>query len=462
MKQNMQDMTRGPLAKQVLMFSLPLILSNLLQVLFNMSDIAVVGRYAGAIPLGAVGSTTTTVTLFTGFLMGLGGAVNILVARYYGSRDEKQLEETVHTSAVICLAAGLIIALLGQVFSHRLLVMLNTKSELIELAKLYLRIYFLGMPALAVYNFGNAVFSALGDTKRPLLYLTLAGVINIVLNLFFVIECGMDVDGVAIASVISQYVSAILVVAALIKRRDICRLSFRALRLTPDKTKAVLMLGIPAGIQNAIFHIANMFIQSGVNSFDATMVAGDAAAANADSIVYTAMSAFYTACSSFMSQNYGAGRHGRMMRCYRISLAYSFGAGAVLGLMLVAAAPQFLSLFSPDSAVVSAGIKRLTIMGASYSFSAFMDCTIAASRSLGKSFVPTFIVIMGSCVFRIVWIYTVFAYFGTISSLYLLYIFSWSITATAEIMYFSAVVRKKLPGLARLKGRRGIRRAKAA
>ncbi len=445
MKQNLQNMTRGPLGKQIIAFSIPLVLSNLLQVLFNMSDIAVVGRYAGPIPLGAVGSTTTVVALFTGFLIGLGGAVNILVARYFGSRDNKQLGDTIHTAAIICLIAGIVIMVAGQICSRGILVLLKTKNELVDLAELYLKIYFLGMPALAVYNFGNAVFSAIGDTKKPLLYLALAGVINVVLNLYFVIVWHLDAAGVAIASVISQYVSAVLIVVSLARAKGDYALSLRKLRITGDKAKDILVLGIPAGLQGSIFHISNMFIQLGVNTFDATMVAGNSAAANADNIVYTVMSAFYTACSSFMSQNYGAGRPVRMMQCYRVSLAYSFAAGAVLGIALVIFAPQFLSLFSPDPEVINAGMSRMMIMGLSYAFSAFMDCTISAARSLGESFVPTIIVIVGVCVFRVVWIYTVFAYFGTISSLYTLYIFSWFITAAAEILYFKSVVHKKLP-----------------
>lgn len=444
MKHALRDLTYGPLEKQILMFSFPLMVSNVLQVLFNMSDIAVVGRYAGSISLGAVGSTTTTVALFTGFLMGLGGGVNVLVARYFGSHDQKQLAETVHSSALICLIAGLIITFLGLAFSHRLLTLLNTKEELIASADLYLRIYFLGMPALAVYNFGNAVFSAIGNTKRPLFYLALSGVINVLLNLFFVIYCDMDVAGVAIASVISQYISAVLIISALIKSHAAYSLKLSRLRISWDKAKAILTIGIPAGIQNAIFHIANMFIQSGVNSFDATMVSGNSAAANADGLVYTVMSAFYTACSSFMGQNYGAGRKDRVLKSYRISLCYSFGFGAVLGLLLIILAPEFLSIFTKESAVISAGMKRLTIMGFSYAFSAFMDCTIAASRSLGKSLIPTFFVIIGSCVFRVIWIFTVFAYFKTISSLYLLYIFSWIITASAEIIYFRHICRQQL------------------
>lgn len=436
MRENAKDLTVGPLGKQILFFSVPLMISNLLQVLFNMADVAVVGRFAGAMALGSVGSTTTLVTLFTGFLIGMGNGVNVLVARYFGSRREKEIKETVHTAVILCLLSGVCILLVGLTLSRTILGLLNTKPELIDGAELYLRIYFLGMPALAVYNFGNAVFSAVGDTKKPLLYLAVSGVLNIILNLVFVIGYGMDVAGVAAASVISQYFSAVMVVLSLAWNKEAYGLRFSALAINKSKARVILGIGLPAGVQNAIFQLANLFIQAGVNSFDAVMVSGNAAAANADGLVYDVMAAFYTACGSFMGQNYGAGKRKRVIRSYFISLAYSFGFGAAIGLSLVALGPQFLSLFTKEPAVAAAGMKRLTIMGCSYGFSAFMDCTIAASRGLGKSMVPTIIVIMGSCVFRIIWIYTVFAYFGTIASLYMLYIFSWGITALAEILYF--------------------------
>lgn len=442
------NLTEGSLGKQILLFSLPLIISNVLQVLFNMSDIAVVGRYAGPTALGAVGSTTTLVTLFTGFLIGMGCGVNVLVARYFGARKEKDLEETIHTSAIVCLVAGLIVLLFGVLFSHSLLTLLHTKEELIDGAALYLRIYFLGMPALALYNFGNAVFSAVGDTKKPLYFLMAAGTLNVILNLFFVIVCNLNVAGVAIASVISQYISAVLTLCALLRSRDeIYGLRFSSLRLSGHKLKNILALSIPSGFQYAIFQIANLFIQVGVNSFDAVVVEGNSAAANADGLVYDVMAAFYTACSSFMGQNYGARKRDRVLKSYLVSLAYSFGFGAVLGILLVIFGRPFLSLFTTEDIVVEAGMRRLTIMGFSYAISAFMDASIAASRGLGKSLIPTVIVILGSCVFRIIWVYTIFAYFGTITSLYLLYVFSWSITAIAEMLYLAKCYKQQMQNL---------------
>ena len=438
------NMTEGSLGKSILLFSLPLMLSNLLQILFTMSDVAVVGRFAGSLALGAVGSTTTLVMLFTGFLVGLGSGVNVLVARFVGARDEKNTHETVHTSAILCLLIGMLIMGLGQLLARPLLTLLGTKPDLIEGAVLYLRIYFLGIPALAVFNFGNAVFSAVGDTKRPLIYLTSAGFINVGLNLLFVIVFRLDVAGVALASITAQYLSAILTVGSLFRAHGMHALRFCYLGIHADKALRVLALGIPSGFQNAIFHIANLFIQAAVNSFDTVTVAGNAAAANADGLVYDMMAAFYTTCASFMSQNFGAGKRDRILKSYVISLAYSFALGAVLGGLLLLFGRPFLSLFATDPAVIEAGMLRLTVMGMTYCVSAFMDCSIAASRGIGKTLWPTVIVIMGSCVFRVIWVYTVFACFNTIPSLYLLYIFSWYITAIAEIIYFTHSYRKRM------------------
>lgn len=439
-----RNLTKGNLWKQIFVFSLPLMISNLLQVLFNMADIAVVGRFAGSTALGAVGSTTTLVTLFTGFLIGMAGGVNVLIARYLGAKKPKSVEEAAHTAVIICQLTGIVIMAAGLLFAYDILHLLHTKDELIAGAALYLRIYFLGMPALAIYNYGNAVFSAAGNTKKPLYYLTFAGIVNIVLNLFFVIVCRMDVAGVALASVISQYISAILILISLFRSKEVYGLCFSKLRLNGKMASAILTIGLPSAVQYGIFQLANLFIQFGVNSFDATMVAGNSAAANADGLVYDVMAAFYTACSSFIGQNYGARNKDRVRKTFLITLTYSFGAGAVIGLVLELFGRQFLGLFTSEAAVIDAGMNRLVIMGFSYAVSAFMDNAIAASRGLGKSVVPTIIVIMGSCVFRIIWVYTVFAYFRTVPSLYLLYIFSWSITAMVEMLYFRKVYRSQM------------------
>lgn len=434
-------MSQGSLWRKILIFSLPLMASQLLQVMFNMADVAIVGRFSSSAAMGSVGSTTILVTLFTGLLIGMGSGVNVLVARAIGAGDKREAAETVGSSLIICTALGILISAVCLTLARPMLELINTKDELIEGAILYFRIYSLGMPALGIFNFGNAVLSAEGDTRRPLVYLTVSGGLNVILNLVFVLGLGMAADGVAWASIISQYLSAALVIVRMSRDRSACGLRAEIIRIYPDRARAILALGIPAGLQNAIFAVANLFIQSAVNSFDHIMVEGNAAAANSDSIVYNVMGAFYTACSTFMGQNLGAGKRRRVMESYIISLVYSFAAGAIMGGLLMLFGRQFLAMFTTEAAVAEAGMHRIMIMGASYMVSAFMDCTIAASRGIGKSLWPTVIVILGSCVFRVVWVYTIFAHFGTIPSLYLLYVFSWSITAIAEIAYFAAAWR---------------------
>ena len=387
------QMTTGSLWKNILLFSLPLMMTQVLEVLFNLSDVAIAGKFADYIALGAVGSTTLLVSLFTGFLIGMGAGVNVRAAHRLGAGDDEGVRMTVHSS-------------------------------------------------LLVYNFGSGILSACGETKRPLIYLSIAGALNVALNLFFVICCGMAASGVAAASVISQYLSAGLIVVHLVRRRDCCALRPSRKYISRKACADVLMLGIPAGIQNAVFAVANLFVQTGVNHFDAITVSGNSAAANADAIIFNVQAAIHTACASFISRNRGAGNHSRMMKSYAVSLTYSFAAGAILGGLLMLFGRGFLSLFANDAEVINAGMERLYIMGWSYPIAAFMDCTIAAARGIGRTVVPTIMVIMGSCVFRVVWVYTIFAHFQTITSLYLLYSFSWAITAVAEIAYFLPASRK--------------------
>ena len=416
-----------------------------------MADIAVVGKFAGSNALGSVGSTSILVTLFTSFLIGVGGGINVLVALHIGAGNKKEAKETITTAYVLCLCMGILLLIVGITGARGILSLMNTKPELIDGAVLYLRIYFLGLPAVGVYNCGNAILSAAGDTKKPLYFLSIAGVVNVALNLLLVIVFHLDVAGVAIASIISQYISAILITHALTHGDNVYTISLRHQTLRSlvlkDKLIAILKLGLPSGLQNMVFMFANLFVQVGVNSFSATMVAANSAAANADGPVYEVMAAFYVACSSFMGQNLGAKKKDRILKSYFVSLSYSFFIGLILGLTILFMGPDFLLLFTSDPAVIELGMYRLKIMSVSYAFSAFMDCTIAASRGLGKTVVPTFIVIMGSCIFRVIWIYTIFAYFKTIPSLYLLYIFSWTITAAAEIIYFQAIYRKEMRGV---------------
>ena len=447
MSNTSSDLTVGKLPKQILFLSLPLMMSNLLQVLFNISDVAVVGKFAGANALGSVGSTSILLTLFLAVPIGLAGGINVLTALAIGSKSKKDVSETVHSAAIISLIAGLMLLTVGMVFARHILQLLNTKEELINGAVAYLHIYFLGMPALSLYNFGNAVFSAGGNTKKPLLYLTIAGILNVILNLFFVIVLKIDVRGVAAASAISQYVSAFLIVKDLFRSHELYRLRWGEMRLATQKAKRILQIGIPSAFQYMIYSVANLFVQSGVNSFSATVVAGNSAAMNADNLVYDIMAAFYTVCGTFMGQNLGARNKDRVIKSYLISLLYSTLIAVIAGLLLVIFGHQFLGLFANEKDVVAAGMDRLVIMGLCYWLSAPMDCTTAATRALGKTVIPTIIMILGSCVFRIVWIYTVFAAFGTTTSIYLLYGVSWLITGIPEVLYFIYIYRRTVRDL---------------
>lgn len=439
-----RNLTEGSLFKGIFLYSVPLIFSNLMQVLFNIADVAVVGRFAGSQALGSVGSTTQILFLFTGLLMGLGGGVNVIVAFYIGSKSKKDLIDAIHSSFIVSMITGFILLVFGYALARPVLALIKTKPELLDGAVIYFKIYMLGMPGVALFNYGNAVLSAAGDTKRPLYYLSFAGIINIILNLFFVIVCKFSCAGVALASIISQYISALLVMIPLIRGRGLgdIKCSFKKLHLNREKTIRILKIGIPAGMQNAIFAIANTFIQMGVNSFDAVMVAGTAAGANLDNIIYSAMNGFYVACATFIGQNYGAGNKKRILHSMIISNFLAFAFGTIISVGLYVFGPQSLAVFTNDVEVIEAGMQRLSIMFFSYPIASFMDNTIAANRGLGKTSVPTIIVLLGSCVFRIIWVYTIFAWIGTIQSLFLLYIFSWAITAIAEMFYFIKIYRK--------------------
>lgn len=442
MKTYEMDMCTGSLWKKILIFSIPLMFTNILQVLFNMADVAVVGQFAGSIALGAVGSTSILIILFTGILIGLSSGVNALTALYIGSKKDDDVRETVHSSAIICFSVGLFIMVLGILFADVILSLLKTKSELITDAILYLRIYLIGMPAMALFNFGSAVLNAAGDTKRPLYYLSFAGVINVLLNLFLVIVFQMGVAGVAIASIISQYICATLVITLLMRSTENYKLSFSHLKIEPSKMRRILQIGIPSAFQYALFAFANLFIQSSVNSFDHVIVEGNAAAANSDPLVFDMMSAFYTACASFIAQNLGAGKKERILKTLYICTLYSCIMGCLLGFGIYIFRYSFLSLFTNSTAVVEAGLQRITIMTLTYGITAFMDCPMAASRGMGKTVLPTIFVIIGSCLYRIVWVYTIFENYHTIPVLYLAFPSSWIITGIAEIIYFIVIYRR--------------------
>ena len=414
---------QGSLFKTIFIFSLPLIFTNLLQVLFSFTDVAVLGRFASAESMGSVGSVAILVFMCTGFLTGIGSGVNSVAAFYIGADNKKSVSDTVHTSAILCVTAGVAVCVSGILFARPVLQLMGTKAILIDGSVTYFKIYMLGMPALAFYNFGNGILSASGDTKSPLKFLSISGVVNVVLDLVFVICFNMDIAGVAVASISSLYISAFLVFLKLYKRNDALAFRFKNLRLNKFILYKLIKICIPAGMQNVIFAFANIFIQVGINSFDAAMVIANSAAANSDTLVYNTMSAFYVAGSTAIAQNYGAqNKKGILKSCF-ISVAYSF------------------AVFTSEPHIIELGMERLTIMAFSYCLSAFMDAALASSRGLGETIIPTVIVIIGSCILRILWIYTVFGFFGTVLSLYLVFPVTWIITAAAEFIYFAKLYR---------------------
>ena len=444
MSSSAKSLTEGPLAKQILLVSLPLVLSNLLQVLFNMSDVAVVGRFAGSTALGSVGSTSIFVTLFTGFLIGLSNGINVLVARFYGARHADDVEKTVHSALLVSLAAGVLLLLIGLLGSPALLHLLNTKEDLYPGAVLYLRVYFLGMPALALYNYGNAIFSAIGETKKPLYYLCIAGALNILLNLFFVIVCHLDVVGVALASAISQCVSAFLVLRALTRVQDCYALDFHKVALDPATTKRILALGLPAGFQGILFSLSNVVIQSSVNTFGEVIMAGNSAAANIEQFVYVSMNAMYQATISFTSQNYGAGNYHRIRKIMIRAQGCVLVVGLVLGNAATLAGRVLLSIYTTSPPVIEAGLVRMGIVCTTYALCGMMDVMVGGLRGIGYSIMPMLVSLVGACGLRLLWIATIFQLpqFHTIQTIYWSYPISWAITFGVHVICFLWAMKK--------------------
>ena len=438
------EMTTGSLWKNILLFSLPLMGSQVLEVLFNLSDVAVVGRFADYMALGAVGSTTLLVTLFTGILIGMGAGVNVRVAHELGAGNKKGIEETIHTSLLLCAITGLLVCAICLLFSGRMLSMMNTKPELIDQAILYMKIYSLGMPAMAIYNFGNGVLSAIGDTKRPLIYLSIAGVVNVLLNLFFVISLNMDVAGVALATVISQVISAGLVFWCLVKSEGALKLRIRDLRISKVKLKRIAKIGLPAGMQGAVFSISNVLIQSSVNSFGSIAMAGNTASQNIEGFIYNAMNAIYQTNLSFTSQNYGGRKYKRIGRITLTCVGVVTAVGLGMGLAAFAAGESLLRIYSSDPEVIQFGLKRMAVFGTTYFLCGIMDTMVGSIRGLGSSVIPMCVSIIGVCGLRVLWIFTVFQWSRSLTTLYLSYPVTWVVTGAVHIACF-LMLKRKLP-----------------
>ena len=436
------DMCSGPLLGKILLFSVPLMLSGILQLLFNAADIIVVGRFAGNSALAAVGSTSALINLLINIFVGLSVGVNVLVARYYGGQKAQDVSETVHTAITTSLISGVILVVLGFVAAGPLLLLMGTPDEVLGQSVLYMRIYFVGMPALMVYNFGAAILRAIGDTRRPLYFLFAAGVVNVILNLFFVVGLGMGVDGVGWATVISEHISAFLVLKSLMDAPGSLKLSLRQLKIHKKKLKRIVKIGLPAGMQGAVFSISNVLIQSSVNSFGAIAMAGNTASANIEGFVYTAMNAVYQTNLSFTSQNLGGEKYSRINKIMYICLGVVTAVGMALGMSAVLGGNLLLGIYSSDAEVLGYGMLRLKIICGTYFLCGVMDCMVGSLRGMGYSVIPMFVSLTGACGFRVLWIFTVFALNRSLDVLYLSYPVSWIITAAAHLVTFWWIRRK--------------------
>ncbi|MBQ2823860.1 MAG: MATE family efflux transporter [Oscillospiraceae bacterium] len=439
------DMCSGSVFKKMLVFALPLMCSSVLQLLFNAADIVVVGRFAGDNSLAAVGSNTSLINLLTNVFIGLSIGANVLAARHYGADEVKELSKTVHTSMLLSVFSGFLLTVVGLLFAKQLLVLMKTPPEVLELAAVYLRIYFAGMPAMMIYNFGSALLRAVGDTKRPLYYLLFSGVINVILNLIFVIALKMDVAGVALATVISQCISAFLVVRCLMNEQGGMQLIFSELKFDVKKFLAIIRIGLPAGFQGVVFSFSNVVIQSSINLFGETVVAGNSAASNIEGFIYVAMNAFHQATISFTSQNIGAGKIERVNKIMLTGVACVFVTGAALGGIVLLFGRQLLGIYSESAAVIDAGMVRLSVVLTTYFLCGMMDVMVGSIRGMGYSVMPMIVSLIGACGLRLVWIATIFQIeqFHVIDTIYYSYPVTWTITFIAHLICF-AIVRKKL------------------
>ena len=436
------DMCSGPILKKILIFSIPLMLSGVLQLLFNAADVIVVGRFAGSQSLAAVGSTTALINLLINIFIGLSVGANVVVARAYGGKRERDVSESVHTAIALSLVSGVLLIIMGLAFSRLLLEMMGTPDDVLDKAALYMRIYFAGMPVVMLYNFGSAILRAVGDTRRPLYYLSAAGVVNVLLNLFFVIYLHMDVAGVALATVISQVISAFLVLRALGQSEGGLKLELKKIKIHKNKMFQIFKIGLPAGMQGAIFSISNVLIQSSVNSFGSVAMAGNAASANIEGFVYNAMNAVYQTNLSFTSQNMGGKKYTRITKIMFTCLGTVTAVGMLLGFGAYAFGGELLRIYSTDPEVIQFGMLRMSIIATTYFACGWMDTMVGSLRGLGYSVLPMIVSLTGACGLRILWIFTIFSQHRTLASLYISYPVSWVITAGAHLICYFIITRK--------------------
>lgn len=436
------DMTRGPMLPKVLLFTLPLVMTGVLQLLYNAADVIVVGRFAGTQALAAVGSTSSLINLMTNLFMGLSVGVSVVVARAFGAGDLLSVRRAVHTSITIAGIMGIVVGIFGFLMARPMLQLMSSPEDVIDLAASYVRIFFLGMPFNMLYNFGAAVLRATGDTRRPLIYLSFAGMVNVLLNLLLVIQFGLGVSGVAIATVVSQVISCVLVMLCLLRSDTAIRVTPSKLRIHWTEMKSILRLGLPAGLQSCLFSISNVMIQSAINSFGSVVVAGNSAACNLEGFVYISMNSLYQADQTFCSQNMGAKQYARVRRtlvtCTGVCIVIGL---ALAGVFLLAGRP-LLSLYNTDPDVIAYGLRRMAVILPTYFICGIMDTIVGQLRGIGYSIMPMIVSLTGACLLRIVWIMTVFAANPTLETLYISYPISWTITWVAHLICYLTVVRR--------------------
>ncbi len=436
------DMCSGPILSKILAFALPLMLSGMIQVLFNAAEIVVLGRFGVSEALAAVGSTSSLINLIINMFIGLSIGANVVAARSYGARDAEAVSETVHTAVFSALVGGVILIFAGILLARPMLTLMGTPDDVIDQSALYMQIYFIGMPAFMLYNFGAAILRAIGDTKRPLYFLTLAGVVNVVFNLIFVIVFKMGVAGVALATIISQIISAALITLCLIKTEGPCHLDIKQLKFHKKSLMEMLRIGLPAGLQGTIFNISNVLIQSSVNSFGSLVMAGNTAASNIEGFVYTAMNAVYQTSLSFTSQNMGAKEFKRVDKVLMQCLVVVAVVGIVLGNGAYLFGSQLLGIYSSSPEVIQYGLVRLSLVSATYFLCGLMDVFVGSIRGLGYSIMPMLVSLTGACLFRVIWIFTIFQVERTLFCLYISYPISWVLTTSIHAVCY-LLVRKK-------------------
>lgn len=436
------DMLHGSLLDKILLFALPLAASSILQQLFNSADAAVAGRFAGSQALAAVGVNAPVVGLIINMFVGMSVGANVIIANYIGQKREEKVHEAVHTVYVLAVLLGVIMLIVGQVIAKPILVLIHTPSDVIDLATLYLRIYFCGMPCVMIYNFGAAILRSIGDTKRPLYCLLISGIINVILNIFFVVLCQLSVAGVAIATIIADTVSAVMVTVFLIRSNDCIRLNLRKLTFKKEHIKKVVQIGAPAGLQGAVFSISNVCIQAGINGFGTAAIAGSAAALNFEYFTYFSTNAFGQAAVTFVSQNYGAKQFERCKKALLLSLFSGMIVTALMSVTFVIGRTPFVSIYTNDPAAIQYGVIRMGIVELFEFVACLYEIPGGALRGIGYSLLPAILTVFGSCGLRIVWIYTVFRKFHTYQVLMSVYLVTWIVTSILVLGAYFIVTRK--------------------